>query len=110
MILFHEKIIYQMGEIANEMKRILSDDGQIFLNVGYSNIDPFVAMDVAQEFRKYFVLQNQFVWVKHIAVNDTGYGQYKPIIKKICCYTENIFTSRNMEKSLSIELQSVRGI
>ena len=44
-----------MGEIANGMKRILSDDGQIFLNVGYSNIDPFVAMDVAQEFRKYFI-------------------------------------------------------
>ena len=82
-----------MGEIANEMKRILSDDGQIFLNVGYSNIDPFVAMDVAQEFRKYFVLQNQFVWVKHIAVNDTGYGQYKPITSKrfASVTTENIF-------------------
>jgi site-specific DNA-methyltransferase (adenine-specific) len=26
-----------------------------------------------------FVLQNNLTWVKHIAVNDQGYGQYKPI-------------------------------
>jgi site-specific DNA-methyltransferase (adenine-specific) len=61
------------------MKRVLKDDGQLFLNVGYSNLDPWVAMDVAQVFRQTFVLQNNFTWVKHIAVNDQGYGQYKPI-------------------------------
>jgi site-specific DNA-methyltransferase (adenine-specific) len=36
-------------------------------------------MDVAQVFRQIFVLQNNITWVKHIAVNDQGYGQYKPI-------------------------------
>jgi site-specific DNA-methyltransferase (adenine-specific) len=61
------------------MKRVLTDDGQLFLNVGYSNTDPWVAMDVAQVFRQVFVLQNNITWVKHIAVNDQGYGQYKPI-------------------------------
>ena len=68
-----------LHDVAVAMKRVLTDDGQLFLNVGYSNIDPWVAMDVAQVFRQVFVLQNNITWVKHIAVNDQGYGQYKPI-------------------------------
>jgi site-specific DNA-methyltransferase (adenine-specific) len=68
-----------LKDVAVAMKRVLTDDGQLFLNVGYSNIDPWVAMDVAQVFRQVFVLQNNLTWVKHIAVNDQGYGQYKPI-------------------------------
>lgn len=68
-----------LHDVAVAMKRVLTDNGQLFLNVGYSNIDPWVAMDVAQIFRKVFILQNNITWVKHIAVNDQGYGQYKPI-------------------------------
>ena len=55
-----------LGEVAKAIKKVLKEKGQLFLNMGYSNSDPFVAMDVAQVFRKYFVLQNQFTWVKHI--------------------------------------------
>lgn len=66
-------------DVAHACRRVLTDDGQLFLNVGYSNIDPWVAMDVAQVFRQVFILQNNITWVKHIAVNDQGYGQYKPI-------------------------------
>jgi site-specific DNA-methyltransferase (adenine-specific) len=79
-----------LSEVAKSMKKILKDKGQLFLNMGYSNSDPFVAMDVAQIFRKYFVLQNQFTWVKHIVVNDFGHGQYKPI-------TSNRYTSATTE-------------
>lgn len=68
-----------IADVAVAINRVLTDDGQLFLNVGYSNTDPWIAMDVAQIFRKVFVLQNNFTWVKHIAVNDQGYGQYKPI-------------------------------
>jgi site-specific DNA-methyltransferase (adenine-specific) len=68
-----------LHDVATAMKRVLTDNGQLFLNVGYSNIDPWVAMDVAQVFRQVFVLQNNLTWIKHIAVNDQGYGQYKPI-------------------------------
>lgn len=68
-----------LQDVAVAIKRVLTDDGHLFLNVGYSNIDPWVAMDVAQVFRKQFVLQNNITWIKHIAVNDQGYGQYKPI-------------------------------
>jgi len=74
-----ESYLKWLHDVAVAMKRVLTDDGHLFLNVGYSNIDPWVAMDVAQVFRQVFVLQNNLTWVKHIAVNDQGYGQYKPI-------------------------------
>jgi len=82
-----------LHDIAVAMKRVLTDNGQLFLNVGYSNVDPWVAMDVAQVFRNVFVLQNNFTWVKHIAVNDQGYGQYKPIASDrfSSATTESIF-------------------
>lgn len=68
-----------MLDVAVAAKRALKDDGHLFLNVGYSNTDPWVAMDVAQVFRKEFILQNNFTWVKHILVNDQSVGIYKPI-------------------------------
>lgn len=68
-----------MGDISKAMKRILCDDGHIFLNVGSTNKDPWVYMDVAQVFRKDFVLQNDITWVKHIKINDQSHGIYKPI-------------------------------
>ena len=85
-----------LGEVAKAIKKVLKDKGQLFLNMGYSNSDPFVAMDVAQVFRKYFVLQNQFTWVKHIVVNDFGHGQYKPI-------TSNRYTSADWQLAKEIK-------
>ena len=88
-----ESYLNWLNDVAVAMKRVLTKEGQLFLNVGYSNIDPWVAMDVAQVFRKTFVLQNNFTWVKHIAVNDQGYGQYKPIASDrfSSATTESIF-------------------
>ena len=75
------------NQVTKEIKRVLKDNGHFFLNVGSINSDPYVAMDVCNEVRKEFVLQNNFTWVKHIAVHDKGYGQYKPITSKR--YTSN---------------------
>jgi site-specific DNA-methyltransferase (adenine-specific) len=61
------------------VKHCLKDDGHFWLNVGYSNIDPWVGMDVAQVARDHFVLQNNFTWVKSIAINDVTTGHFKPI-------------------------------
>jgi site-specific DNA-methyltransferase (adenine-specific) len=82
-----------LRDVAVAMKQVLTDDGHLFLNVGYSNIDPWVAMDVAQVFRQEFVLQNNFTWIKHVAVNDQGHGQYKPISSDrfASATTESIF-------------------
>lgn len=74
-----ESYLKWMHDVAVAMKRVLKDDGQLFLNVGYSNNDPWVAMDVAQVFRQTFVLQNNFTWIKHILLNDQSHGIYKPI-------------------------------
>mgnify|MGYP001193353962 CR=1 FL=1 len=75
------------GKVSKEIKRVLKDKGHFFLNVGSINSDPYVAMDVCSVVREEFVLQNNFTWVKHIAVHDKGYGQYKPISSKR--YTSN---------------------
>jgi site-specific DNA-methyltransferase (adenine-specific) len=61
------------------VKHCLKDEGHFWLNVGYSNVDPWVGMDVAQVARNHFVLQNNFVWVKSIAINDVTTGHFKPI-------------------------------
>lgn len=68
-----------MRDVAKEFNRILTEDGSIFLNVGYTNQDPWVAMDVANQFREFFILQNNITWVKHIKIDMSTYGIYKPI-------------------------------
>lgn len=65
--------------VFTQVERVLTDDGHFFLNVGYSNVDPWVGMDVAGEARKLMTLQNNFTWVKSIAVDDKQIGHYKPI-------------------------------
>lgn len=82
-----------MRDVAKAAKRVLADNGHLFLNVGYSNTDPWVAMDVAQVFRQEFVLQNNFTWVKHILINDQSTGIYKPITsdRYASATTESIF-------------------
>lgn len=60
-------------------KHCLKNDGHFWLNVGYSNIDPWVGMDVAQVARNHFVLQNNFTWVKSITIDDVTTGHFKPI-------------------------------
>lgn len=71
-----------IGAVFRECKRVLADDGSLFLNVGYSNQYPWIAMDVAQTLRADFVLQNQIVWVKNISIGESSYGHFKPINSK----------------------------
>jgi site-specific DNA-methyltransferase (adenine-specific) len=74
-----EEYLNWLDEVFSCIKRCLKDDGHFWLNVGYSNIDPWVGMDVAQVARKHFVLQNNFVWIKSIAIDDITRGHFKPI-------------------------------
>ncbi len=75
----YDQYLGWMNEVFGELSRILTDDGHFFLNMGYSNISPWVGMDVAMKAREHFVLQNNFTWVKSIAIDDTQIGHYKPI-------------------------------
>jgi site-specific DNA-methyltransferase (adenine-specific) len=68
-----------MRKISVELRRIVKDDGHVFLNVGNTNTKPYISADVAQCFRDQFELQNTFVWVKSISVGDVTTGNFKPI-------------------------------
>ncbi|MBS3929946.1 MAG: site-specific DNA-methyltransferase, partial [Sphingomonadales bacterium] len=59
-----DKYLEWMERIATKLENCLSADGSIFLNVSGSSANPWIAMDVANVFRKSFCLQNNITWVK----------------------------------------------
>jgi site-specific DNA-methyltransferase (adenine-specific) len=63
------------------VRRALSQDASLFLNVGAKPTDPWTALDVAQTARQHLQLQNTIHWVKSIAIDqeDFAAGHYKPI-------------------------------
>jgi site-specific DNA-methyltransferase (adenine-specific) len=59
-------------------KRVLEEDGSLFLNVGAKPTDPWTALDVAQAARPHLHLQNTIHWVKSIAIDRTASGEPLP--------------------------------
>jgi len=74
-----EQYLEWMETLAEECKRVLSDAGSFFLNIGYKSKDPWVAWEVAFRFRKHFVLQNVVHWIKSIAIPQEDAGKYPNI-------------------------------
>jgi site-specific DNA-methyltransferase (adenine-specific) len=72
-----------MEAVAKECKRVLSDEGSFFLNVGYKSKDPWVAWELAFRFRKFFVLQNVIHWIKSIAISKSDVGDYHNVVGDI---------------------------
>lgn len=72
-----------IANVAEEVKRVLDENGSLFLNVGGTPQNPWTPWDVAQALRPHFVLQNQIVWAKSIAVPGPAgmrsAGHYKPV-------------------------------
>lgn len=68
-----------MSSISRELARIVKKGGHAFVNVGYTNKKPWISHDVAQQFRRDWVLQNRFVWVKSISIENKTTGNFKPI-------------------------------
>ena len=83
-----------MGEWADEIRRVLRDDGSLFLNIGGAPKDPWIPYDVAAVMRKRFTLQNTIHWIKSISIEkkdagkydmltgDASFGHFKPINSK----------------------------
>jgi site-specific DNA-methyltransferase (adenine-specific) len=65
--------------VSINLYRVLDKNGSIFLNVGSTNVNPWVSLDVANLFRDSFVLQNNFTWVKSISIGEDSVGHFKPI-------------------------------
>jgi site-specific DNA-methyltransferase (adenine-specific) len=82
-----------LQSIFLECKRVLKDDGHLFVNMGYSNVDPYVGMEVAFALRGDWELQNHINWVKSVHVNDKTSGHFKPINSKrfLCPTWEHLF-------------------
>lgn len=90
-------------DIFVELKRILKDDGHIFLNMGYTNRDPWISMEVALKLKDLFVLQNNITWVKSISIGegtDDTHGHFKPINsdRYINVTNENIYHFTKTDK------------
>jgi site-specific DNA-methyltransferase (adenine-specific) len=60
-----------IDKVAQKFMKILKDDGSLFLNVGNKPSDQWIANDVANIFRKYFVLQNTVIWNKSISLKKS---------------------------------------
>lgn len=80
-----------MEQFGVAVRRVLSEEGSFFLNVGGTLKDPWIPLDIAERMRKTLVLQNTIHWIKSIAIpkkdagryphitGDIAVGHYKPI-------------------------------
>ena len=75
-----DRYLAWMEEMGKAVKRVLSEDGSFFLNVGTTPRDQWIAWDVAQRLRSHFVLQNVIHWVKSIAISKADAGNYAGIV------------------------------
>ena len=71
-----------MAELGTEVARVLRPGGSFFLNVGGTNVDPWIATEVAHQFTNAFRLQNNIIWVKSVTVGGETFGHFKPIASK----------------------------
>lgn len=74
-----EEYLAWMERVAASVKRVLKDDGSFFLNISGSNRKPWLPFLIAARLRGLFALQNHFVWVKSITVDNRSTGHFKPI-------------------------------
>ncbi len=74
-----EDYLAWLRAISVELARVLKPEGSFFLNVGSTNVDPWIAMDAAGAFRAEFVLQNNITWAKSVSIGDDSVGHFKPI-------------------------------
>lgn len=69
-----------MDNVFRELSRVLKADGALFLNVGWSPTQPWLATAVAEEANLHFTLQNRIAWVKAVALGDEPCrGHVKPV-------------------------------
>lgn len=82
-----EEYLEWSAEWAGEVKRLLKDDGALFLNVGASPAEPWMPFELALRLREIFELQNTIHWIKSITVepkdgDPVSVGHFKPINSK----------------------------
>jgi site-specific DNA-methyltransferase (adenine-specific) len=74
-----DQYLQWLGWIGAAVRRVLKPHGSFFLNIGSTNLDPWLSLDAASAFRDHFILQNHIVWVKSISIGPDTVGHFKPI-------------------------------
>lgn len=72
-----------MDEWASGVKRVLDDNGSLFLNVGSKPTDPLVPFQLLEVMLTHFKLQNVIHWVKSIAIQKSEVGSYPGITQDV---------------------------
>ena len=75
-----ENYLDWMESIADKCDTIMTDHSSFFLNVGGKPSDMWIPLDIAQRFRKKFVLQNMIHWIKSISIEKADVGDYPNIL------------------------------
>jgi site-specific DNA-methyltransferase (adenine-specific) len=79
-----ESYLLWLDEWADAAKRVLSDEGSLFLNIGAKPTDPLVPLQVLQVMTSgHFKLQNTIHWIKSIAIEKSEVGDYDGITQDV---------------------------
>lgn len=68
-----------LTEVFKKCKKILADDGSLFLNIGNKPSNQNKAFDIAQKISNFYNLQNTIHWIKSIAIPQKDAGNYQNI-------------------------------
>ncbi len=90
-----------IDEVGQKIKKILKDNGSFFLNVGNIPSDQWIAIDVANIMRKYFVLQNKIIWTKSISIEKQYMKKFSGIDIHDEVYSRGHYQHVNGEKYLN---------
>lgn len=72
-----------LADVGETIKKVLSDEGSFFINIGSKPSDPWIPFDAANVLREHFTLQNVIIWVKSIAIPKSDVGKYPAILSDI---------------------------
>lgn len=95
--------LHWLSGLSKQLARVLREGGSLFLNVGSTNVNPWLAHDVASAFREDFRLQNNIIWAKSVSIGDDSFGHFKPVNSRRFLNNtyENIF---HFSKTGSVEI------
>jgi site-specific DNA-methyltransferase (adenine-specific) len=94
-----EEYLADQNKAAKLIARLLSPDGHLFLNVGWSTKFPLRSVQVMLEYSHYLVLQQPICWTKSIALD--GSSLPKDLREAVHDRTVGHFTSINSDHFLN---------
>lgn len=78
-----EQYLDWMEQWAVQVRRVLSEEGSIFLNIGTKPSDPTVPFQVLGRLQQHYHIQNVIHWIKSISILKEDVGDYPNITGNI---------------------------